>query len=224
LAVVSGVFGEFDPRRFPQGYWDNFDPDRIFVKSIAGQSDFESLKRLGLVDLPNSYIEFRFERHASAEAFRLKPTIAYFRMSNASRNTQAAKNVEITATITKPSPTGALDISKSGDAGGLVAQLPIVLKQLIPGRIRSGPITNYDSIWIAQPKPTDAQINDAQKVAKKEGVLTIGPSNVFVTYREVDEPDLMLHVLATIVSENSSQISGGLEEVLRTLVTTKGKE
>jgi hypothetical protein len=220
LVVVTGVFGELDPRRFPQGYWDNFDPDRIFVKSDAGQLDFTTLRRLGLVDLPNSYMEFRFDRHASAEAFRLKPLIAYFRMSNASRNTQAAKNIEITVTITKPSPTGALDISKPADTGGLVAQIPIVLKQLIPGRIKRGPITNFDTVWIAEPKfPSDTQMNDAKKLVGTEGILTIGPSNVFVTYREVDEPDLMLHILASIVSENSSQISSSLEEALRSVMT-----
>jgi hypothetical protein len=110
------------------------------------------LQRLGLVDLPNSYFEFKFVRHAAAEAFRLSPTVAYFRASNAVRNTLGPKNVEITLTIVKPSPTGALDVKKVTEDNGLIAQVPIVLKQLIPGRIRSQGTLSFDTVWIAAPK------------------------------------------------------------------------
>jgi hypothetical protein len=224
IVVTSGVFGELDVRRFPQGYWENFDPDGLFTKRNGGQIDLSTIQKLGLLDLPMSYLEFRIERHPSGEAFRLKPVVSYFRATSATRNTQNAKNIEVTVTITKPSPTGALDANKSTENNGLIAQIPIVLRHLNPGRTRRAPVTNFETVWIAEPRlPSEEQTRAATKLVGSPGaLLTLGPANIFVTYREVDEPDLMLHILASIVSENSGQISSALEEALRTLAT-KGK-
>jgi hypothetical protein len=154
----------------------------------------------------------------------LIPRIVYFRASNASRNTLGSKNIEITLTITKPSPTGSLDVTKLTGESGLVAQVPIVIKQLLPGRIRKGGPINFDTVWITTPKPpSDSEVLDAKKLVATGGTVTISPANLFLTYRETDEPDLMLSILASIVSDNSSQISTGLEDALRSGVSKDNK-
>jgi hypothetical protein len=152
LVIVSGNFGELGAVGFSVDYAKAADPDQIFVKVTNGQADTSRLRDLNLVDLPTSYFEFRFDRHPVSEAFRLVPTLAYFRVSNAARNQQGPKNIEITVTISKPSPTGALDIQKVTGDSGLVAQVPIVLNQVIPGRIRKLGGLDFQTVWITSPK------------------------------------------------------------------------
>ena len=190
------------------------DPDQIFIKVTNGQPDTSRLRNLGLIDLPYSYFEFRFERHPISEAFRLIPTVSYFRLSNAARNQQGPKNIEITVTISKPSPTGALDIQKVAGDSGLVAQIPIVLK------IRKSGGLDFQTVWITSPKiPSEADVKDAKQHFVKGEVYPFDPANVFVTYRETDQPDLMLSILASIVTDSSSQVSSGLEGALRSLLS-----
>jgi hypothetical protein len=107
LVIYTGNFGDLSPEGFSVSYAQASDPDGMFVKVSAGQSDVSTLRRLGLVDFPNSYFEFNFVRHRTAEAFRLSPVIAYFRATNATHNTSGAKNIEITITIAilrRPAP------------------------------------------------------------------------------------------------------------------------
>jgi hypothetical protein len=140
---------------------------------------------------------------------------------------QRSKNIEMTVTIVKPSSTGALDIKRATGDGGLLAQLPIVIKQLTPGRIKKGaPIVNSDTVWIASPRPpTEEEISSAKKlIGTSEATLNILPSNLYVTYREVDEPNLMLSILANIVSDNSNQISSSAEEAFRQLLEKATKQ
>jgi hypothetical protein len=224
LVVVTGQFGPLPPQGIPAGYAAAGDPDGMFIKVTNNQVDPSVLHRIGLSELPNSYLEFGLERHVTAQAFRLKPKVVYFRASNATRNTQAAKNIELTITIAKPSPTGSLDTGKIGQDSGLVAQVPIVIKQLVPGRIRRNGELSYDTVWIAAPKePPDDEISAAKNLIKNGAAVTISPVNIFVTYRETDEPDLMLSILASIVSDNSSQINTVLEDTLRSLLTKAPK-
>jgi hypothetical protein len=224
LVIYTGNFGDLSSEGFSVGYAHASDPDGIFVQVSAGQSDVSTLRRLGLVDFPNSYFEFNFVRHRTAEAIRLSPAIAYFRATNATHNTSAAKNIEITVTIAKPSPTGSLDVKKAAEETGLVAQVPIVLKQVIPGRIRRQGILGYDTLWIAAPKaPADNEVSAAKELLEPGQSLAISPANFFVTYRETDEPYLMLSILASIVSDNSEQMSSGLEDALRSVLAKGAK-
>jgi hypothetical protein len=224
LAIVTGAFGDLGTQGLPANFGQGLDPDQMFVKTQGGQLDVSVLKTLGLIDLPNSYLEFRFERHPAAEAFRLTPKVAYFRTANSARNPQSAKNIEISVTIIKPTSTGAPDLKQAGEGSGLVAQIPFVAKQLVPGRLKKGGAIDFDTIWIATPKlPTDDQVAGVRGLVRGGGSITISPANLFVTYREVDEPDLLLSFLASIVSDNSPQISSVFEEVLRSAVSKGSK-
>jgi hypothetical protein len=220
LVIASGNFGELGAAGFSADYAKAADPDQIFVKVTNGHADTSRLRDLGLADLPNSYFEFRFDRHPVSEAFRLIPTLAYFRASNTSRNQQGPKTIEITVTISKPSPTGALDVQKVTGDSGLVAQIPIVLNQVIPGRIRKSGGLDFQTVWITSPKiPSEADLGGAKQRPEKGIVETFDPANVFVTYKETDQPDLMLSILASIVTDSSSQVSSGLEGALRSLLS-----
>ena len=217
VVIVSGLFGDLGNRELTASYAQSADPSSMFVKVANGQvQDDMLLRKLGLIDFPNSYFEFQLVRHDAAEAFQLMPKVAYFRVSNATRNTLSAKNIEVTITIAKPSPTGALDQRRVSDDTGLIAQIPVVLRQLVPGRLKNEGRLNFDTVWIASPKPpSDNEINIAKQRVANGASITISPANVFVTYRETDEPDLMLSILSSIVTDNSSQVSSGLEETLR---------
>jgi hypothetical protein len=108
------------------------DPDELFVKNRENQHDMHILTKLGLLDLPKSYFEFRVRHHGSAPAFRLEPMTAYFRESNASVNVQAPKNIEIVATFALPSNTGGFGEAGLENLENKVLQIPITLKQIKP--------------------------------------------------------------------------------------------
>jgi hypothetical protein len=57
LIVITGQFGELGTQGLPVNYAQGADPDGMFVKINNGQADVSILRRLGLVDLPNSYLE-----------------------------------------------------------------------------------------------------------------------------------------------------------------------
>jgi hypothetical protein len=224
LAIVTGVFGEIHPGGIPAEA-QSADPDGMFIRINDGKVDDSVLRALGLADLPNSYIKFRFDRHPNAEAFRLAPEINYFRVTNAALDPRDPKNIEVTVTIAKPSPTGALDVKKATEDNGLVAQLPVAVKQLVPGQVRKNFRVQYDTIWIAAPKkPSDDEVGGVKEKLSPGESLNVSPANLFVTYREVEEPDLMLEILASIVSDNSSEVDAGVEKALRSTLSKGGKQ
>jgi hypothetical protein len=49
----------------------------MFVKRTDGQLDTSLLKKLGLLDIPKSYAEFKVQCHGSASVMRLFPTYLY---------------------------------------------------------------------------------------------------------------------------------------------------
>jgi hypothetical protein len=224
LVIISGVFGDLGTKGITTDYAAAADPDGIFVRISNGQTDVSRLRTLGLIDFPNSYFEFRLDKHNASEAVRLTPTLVYFRASNTTRNTQDAKNIEITITVVKPSSTGSLDPKAIQSDSGLVMQIPVVLKQLVPGRVRKAGIPNLDTVWIAAPKlPSENDLKDARGLVGNGGYITFSPANVFVTYRETDEPDLMFSILASIVTGNATPIDTALEDTLRSLLTKGSK-
>jgi hypothetical protein len=218
LIIVTGNFGQQPPATLNQSYAQRWDPDAMFLKIDHSEVDSSALKALGLVDLPNSYFEFKLDRHSTADAMRLTPKVAYFRTTNGTLNAQGNKNIEITVTVVKPTPTGSLDRRSTSAETGLVAQIPLTINHLAPGRLRKKePPVSYDTLWIALPKTPQADDLSSIKarVGTMDGIATSFPSNIFITYREVDQPDLVLSILGSIISDNSGQLSSAGEEVLR---------
>jgi hypothetical protein len=205
LVVVSGDFGMIDQDHLPPGFADRasaLDPDQMFVKRTDGQPETSLLRKLGLLDIPRSYVEFRIQRHGSASVMRLLPKYLYFRQANAAANAQDFKNIEIVATFATPSTTGTLDVNRAAGAAGTFVQLPVVISHVKPGLIKRVvvPETNIQTVWVAEPpSPNDAK----REASAVNGVITFWPNNVFVTYRETDKPNLMLEVLSSFFTAAS---------------------
>jgi hypothetical protein len=206
IVLVTGRFGPSDDDTLKQQkYLSDNDPDEMFAHYENGTLSKKILSDVGLTELPNSFIELKFKRHEGA--LLLTPVAAYFRRANSHLAENEEKDVEITVTIVRPSPTGALDIAKLRGNAGLVAQIPIVIA-LIPGSVRRAqlPVKNYETVWISDlgiPDYIQSSIG-AVRLAPKE-TRTVAPANVLVTYKEVDQPNLILKMIAGIVNESARE-------------------
>jgi hypothetical protein len=230
LECVVVVTGDFSQRGAPQiasGDVQKLDPDGMFLKTNGSKVEpSPALRAVGLNELPYSYFEFKVQQHPTAPAVRLVPSVIYSRMANTALYAQSAKAIEITFTLLQPSLTGTLDVKSATGNSGLVLQLPFVVKQLASGRVKkSEPLPNFDTVWVAAPKsPSEEELTAAKKtIGSTEGTLSLSPSNVFITYREIDQPELVLSFLANALSDNSNQIGGAAEEVLRSMMEGRKK-
>jgi hypothetical protein len=212
LVIVNGEFGVLPRDNLPPAFSARaaaLDPDQLFVKRTGEQPDPSILIKLGLLDLPKSYLEFVVQRHRSSSAVRLSPSFVYFRESSAIMNPQNAKNVEVVATFVLPSATGSLDVGGVANSESTVMQLPVVINRLTPGLIRrvAVPASNVDNVWVREPgQPDESQMQGAKREsASIGGITTFWPNNVFVTYREADKPSLILHMLSTFLVNTSDK-------------------
>ena len=226
IRLAVGVVGRIDPQRLPEWLLSDerqkaVDPDQIFVKKTSGPADVSVLQRLGLLDYPTAYFELRVEKHSGADALRLIPLVAYFRESSSARNKLGAKNIEITVTFARPTSTGSLDPQNA--ANGVVAQFPLVINELTPGLVRKTGISNFETVWIAAPdQPSSASIDAATRFNKDSGQEppTIDPTNIFISYRETDQPELMYQVMASFLTDNSDQINKSSVEIIKELLSS----
>jgi hypothetical protein len=71
--------------------------------------------------------------------------------------------------------------------------------------------------------PDENALAAAANYAKNSGEAswTAGPINVFATYREVDQPELMFSILASFMSDNQSTLTSSLQETLRQSLSGK---
>jgi hypothetical protein len=149
LVIVTGAFGTFDIHDVPRSlrlssYLKENDPDQIFVKTNQGVTDFSTLIKFGLLDLPLTYFEFQVERDTYSRMYRFKPTVAYVREFNAVSGANDAKNAEFTILIVRPSLTGATQVPRLEGGHDLVGEIPIVIDHLKSGRVARANLTKFD--------------------------------------------------------------------------------
>ncbi len=225
LVVLTGSFGHLDVGNLPSmlksvQYLTANDPDNIFVKAGSNTTDCSRLVKFGLVDLPQTYFEFQVERESFSKAYRLKPTVAYVRNFNSASGQNDAKTAEFTITIAKPGLTGALEAPNGANDQGLVGEIPITVDRLKKGRVGRRDILKVDdfkTVWIAEPEGFRKAVLEATKSGLGSGEAAfVPPVNLYVTYREVDEPQLLFYILSKIVDENS-------ESITKTLSTGLGR-
>ena len=111
LVVANGVIGLASQENSP---WltrervESLDRDAVFINYRSGKPDVSVLERLGFVDIPLSYYEFRFVYHPFSNSVRLEPSYIFFRESLAASRKLEAKTIEITLTLLNPTSTGSL--------------------------------------------------------------------------------------------------------------------
>jgi hypothetical protein len=226
IVLVTGQFGSIarSPIKSKQHFIEN-DPDQLFVKIRDNEIDDSYLKGVGLTDLPNSYIELRIQRHDGA--FLLTPITAYFRQASTHIDNKKPKHLEITVTIVMPSTTGALSVDEARKSSGLVAEIPVVVSSLEPGRIHREQlqVNNFETIWISDVGPPDYLQSSIEKLRLNPNeVRTTAPANIFVTYREVDRPDVVLSVLGKILRENPAHKGSPVEGAPEVALPVESKD
>jgi hypothetical protein len=226
LVVLTGSFGRLDIRNLPTTlkspqYLKTNDPDELFVKTKSGVTDFSQLIKFGLVDFPRTYFEFQVERESYSKTYRLKPTVAYVREFNSTGGQNDLKTAEFTVTLAKPALTGALEAPNSTGDQGLIGEIPMIVSKLKKGRLGRADIVMVDdfkTVWMAEPEGfRKAVLSEVSKSSLGAGdTVFLPPVNLYVTYREVDRPELLFYVLSKIVDENS-------EGITKTLSTGLGR-
>lgn len=201
LIYVEGWFGKGAP---------------VLDEEWSGEAVEKFSERVGLISVPNRFIELGMKLSSDGSAFLVRPRMFHFRSGGENIN-KGERDVAISAIFQKPS------VGAEEDTTNAFAAASVVLNKVRNNTfLDTNSLSGIESGWVPIRPLESHEIAEMESAANED---RHGPYTVFVTVNEAQDASKFLKVLAGTFADNKEDIASEVKRVVLDLanVGEKGK-